>query len=123
MDEKEKKLSENIELHFSEEKHKLGDSKLLSRIEELQSNLKSQFQIVRNEIHNLVTGQSHQDELNSNLLAELHQIGEMLNKLDNAHQLTHRVVADHEKGLKENRKLIHNIESEMQKIKSLHRVD
>ncbi len=123
MDEKEQNSSEKVRLHFSEKKHKLEDSKLLNRIEELQSDIKSQFQIVQNEIHHLVTGRNNQDELNNNLLAELHQIGEMLQKLDNAHQFTHRVVTNQEKGLKENRHLIHKIEAEVQKIKSVLRVD
>jgi len=118
-----KKLTEDVNHHFSEEKHKLEDSKLFSRIEELQLEIKSQFQSIESKIRAINTDRSHQDELNSKLLSELHQIGELLQKLDNAHQYTHRLVSQHEKGLEENRQLINNVEKELQKIKSVLRVD
>lgn len=121
--EENKNLTEDLNHHFSEEKHKLEDSKLFSRIEELQLEIKSQFQSIENKIRSINTDQSQQDELNSKLLSELHQIGELLQKLDNAHQYTHRLVSQHEKGLEENRQLIFNIEKELQKIKSVLRVD
>jgi hypothetical protein len=123
MDKKKEKTTEDINHYFSEEKHKLEDSKLLSRMEELQADIKTQFQNVENKIRNIITDRTHQDELNSNLLSELHQIGELLQKLDHAHQYTHRVVTQHEKSLGENRQLIYKIEKELQKIKSVLRVD
>lgn len=123
MDRNNRKSEEEIRRHFSEEKHKLEDSKLLSRIEELQNDIKTQIQMVQNEIRNLISGRTQQDELNTRLLSELHQIGELLQKLENAHQYTHKIVNQHEKSLEENRQLIHKIENEIQKIKSVLRVD
>ena len=123
MEHKKQNSDEKINRHFSEKKQKFEGAKFLSRIEELQSEIKSQFQVIQNEIHNLVTGQTHQDELNNNLMAELHQIGEMLQKVDNAHQLTQRNVNNHEKEIKENRHLIRKIETEVQKFKSVLRID
>lgn len=123
MPEKIEKTTEKLSQHLSDEKHKMEDSKLLNKIEEFQSDLKAQIQTVRNELRNLISSRNQQDELNSNLLAEFHQIGELLQKLDNAHQYTHKVVSQHEKSLEENRQLIFKIENEIQKIKSVLRVD
>lgn len=119
MDHEQKKSDEKVSQNLLEKKQKFEGSKFLSRIEELQSEIKTQFQVVQNEIRNLITGRTHQKELNNNLLAELHQIREMLQKIDNAQQFTHRIVTDQEKGLKENRHLINKIETELQKIKSV----
>lgn len=123
MEHKKQNSDEKINPHFSEKKQKFEGAKFLSRIEVLQSEIKSQFQVIQNEIHNLVTGQTHQEKLNNNLLAELHQTGEMLQKIDNAHQLTQRNVNNHEKEIKENRHLIRKIEAEVQKFKSVLRID
>ena len=116
-------MSDESSQSFSEEKKKMEGSKFLDQIEKLQTELKSHIQEIHNEIRNIVSGHSVQDELNNKLVAELHQITEMLQKLENAHQYTHRVVSQHEKNLEENRTLIHRIEEDIQKIKSLLRVD
>lgn len=123
MSEKTKRTPEEISKHLTNEKQKLVGSKLLSKIEEFQTDLKAQILTLQNEMRNLITTGTHQDELNAKLHAELHQIGELLQKLENANQYTNKLISQQEKGIEENKQLIFNMEKEIQKIKSVLRVD
>lgn len=123
MSENEQKTPEEISQHLTDEKHKLEGSKLFSKIEEFQSDLNAQIQTIKNEMRNLITSRTHHDERNSKLHAEFHQIGELVQKLENAQQHTKKLVSQQEKEIEKNRQQIQQFEKELQKVKSMLRID
>jgi len=115
--------TEDLSQSLAKAKSKIEDTKLLAIVEALQAEIKSEIQVIQNEMRTLVTSRNQQDEMHKNLLYELHQIGELLQKLEQANQYTQRLVQEQEKGIENNRQLINKIEKDIQKLKSVLRVD
>ncbi len=107
----------------SKEELKLEDTKLLRRIEELHSELSTEIETLRTTMRELQHHKHELDETDTKILNELREISILLQKVNQEQEYTRRILQAHEKGLEENRILIHKIEEELQKIKSVLRVD
>ena len=107
----------------SKEELKLEDTKLLRRIEELHDELTSEIEALRSVMKELQHHKHELDETDSSILSELREISLLLQKLNQEQEYTRRIIQAHEKSLDENRMLIHEIQDEIQKIKSVLRVD
>ncbi|HHM23463.1 MAG TPA: hypothetical protein ENJ23_00305 [Bacteroidetes bacterium] len=107
----------------SKEELKIEDTKILRRIDELRQDLTAEIQALKAAFRDVHQEKMKSEESNAEILRELAQISTLLQKLNQEQEYTRRVIQSHEKSLEEYRLLIHRIEDELQKIKSILRVD
>jgi len=104
-------------------KSEISNAKLLATIEALRSKFQNEIQALQNEMHTLVTSRNQQDERQKQLYYEIHQMGEQLQKLEQANQYTQRLLQEQEKELGHNQQGLNQIEKDVQRLKALLRVD
>jgi|GEM_PF-5296196 methyl-accepting chemotaxis protein len=107
----------------SKEDLKLEDTKLSHQIDVLRENLSTELESLRTQLREMLAQRQHQEENISKILTDLEQIAKTLEKVAKEQEFTVRILKQQENQLNEHAEAIRKIENELQKFRTVLRID